>query len=299
MGMSEQETMELDGETVLVEPEEEPFEFKPLPLDKQPLPASTLRHAAPHLRRPFAPNAIRWRVVTGNMLVSYIDARTVIERLNLVVPHLWSTEYEPYGGRADSGHLICHLTIDGVTRSDVGKASQTEGVKGAYSDALKRAAVQFGVGVSLYALKRTFLPKGDGSIREDGQPTLRHVAASGKRRERWELTPQAETWLREQYGRWLETERGSHFGEPLDHGDEPDAVGEEPEAVPTDEAASEDLTLSAKRQALEEFYATVKGKGRQKLPPGRFKSLLDGSTSAEELDALSEKVAEAREAGDE
>lgn len=50
------------------------------------------------------------------------------------------------------GGTRCDLTILGVTKSDTGSPSYAEQLKGSYSDALKRAAVKFGVGEYLYRL---------------------------------------------------------------------------------------------------------------------------------------------------
>src|SRR5690554_6875287 len=108
----------------------------------------TFQQAAPELRRPFTAQAVKFKVQavfgTSALIVAYIDSRLVVERLNHVCPHLWSDAY------SDDG-TVCALTIDGITRHDVGSPSATEARKGLYSDVFKRAAVKFGVGVSLYA----------------------------------------------------------------------------------------------------------------------------------------------------
>lgn len=61
------------------------------------LPVGSFREAAPLLRRPFEPAAVRWKVQTthgsSGLIVGYIDARLATERLNLVCPHLWSDDY--------------------------------------------------------------------------------------------------------------------------------------------------------------------------------------------------------------
>jgi hypothetical protein len=112
------------------------------------------------LRRPFPPEAIKFKGQSANkdrnkaLCVPYIDARLVIERLNHVCGMDWQPTYELLGKS-----LWCHLTIGETTRSDLG--SGYEG-KGLVSDALKRAAVLFGVGVSVYASPSIWLPKGDG-----------------------------------------------------------------------------------------------------------------------------------------
>lgn len=251
-----------------------------------PFPVESFKEAAPHLRRPFAPNAVRWKVQTGALVVPYVDARTVIERLNLVVPHLWSAEYTPWGERVDSNLLVCHLTIDGLTRSDIGKGPKNETQKGAYSDALKRAAVHFGVSVSLYAMNKVFLNVSkDGAKDAHGVPTLKKTDKST------EITPALETWLRQTYGKWLETDRGKHFGDALDHGDSPDAIGDPVEAAPTGEPTQDDLLLSAKRQEAEAVYAEIPAAKRPKLPPARFKAKLDASTDGQ----LDEFIAELTE----
>jgi hypothetical protein len=166
-------------------------------------PVDSFREAASHLRRPFTPAAVKFKpqsvTKTGKTLcVAYIDARLVIERLNLICPHLWHDAYEP----TPKGAMWCHLTVDGITRSDVGEGQG----KGLVSDALKRAGVHFGIGVSLYAVPQQYL---DGEIKY--------------------LSDQHQRQLRTNYERWLKGQGIQAFGEPLDHGDAEDAVGD-PEA---------------------------------------------------------------------
>jgi hypothetical protein len=40
--------------------------------DQTPLPAASLTDAAPHLRRPFSPEAIKFRPVGGGLIVGYV-----------------------------------------------------------------------------------------------------------------------------------------------------------------------------------------------------------------------------------
>lgn len=51
------------------------------------------------------------------------------------------------------GGTKCSLTVLEVTKQDVGTTSMADQFKGAHSDALKRAAVKFGIGLYLYDLK--------------------------------------------------------------------------------------------------------------------------------------------------
>lgn len=115
------------------------------------------------LAAPFPFRKVSWRIshTTGDktkgMVVAYVDARTVSDRLDEVLgAGGWSSKLEPiYEGGLFKGFL-CSLTvnIDGVeqTRTDIGTASNTEPFKGAASDALKRAAVHFGVGRYIYEI---------------------------------------------------------------------------------------------------------------------------------------------------
>jgi hypothetical protein len=179
-------------------------------------PCASFKDAARHMRRPFTPAAVKFKVQatwpkekpTGGLIVAYIDARLAVERLNLLVPHLWSDAYRATG----QGQMWCDLTIDGITRSDVG-----EGVgKGLVSDSLKRAAVRFGIGVSLYAIPKMILDVQSGALKvkqSNKGPTL-------------ELTPRGETILRDSYAAWLDHHGKQAFGDPLDHGDVPDAQGD-------------------------------------------------------------------------
>lgn len=178
-------------------------------------PVDSFREAAPHLRRPFTAAAVKFKVQstwpkdnpTGGLVVAYIDARLVVERLNLVCPHLWVDEYEPAGNG-----LMCKLTVDGLTRRDVGEGQG----KALFSDALKRAAVKFGVGVSLYAIPQSFIGVQDGSAkpkRSNKGPTL-------------VLTESGEKAIRARYQSWLEHVGIQSFGRPLDHGDVEGAQGD-------------------------------------------------------------------------
>ena len=104
--------------------------------------------------------------------VRYITARMVMDRLDDVVsPIGWTDSYIVLS----DGSVECSLSItfDGsewLTRCDVGTAEGTEPMKSAYSDALKRAAVKFGVGRYLYGATP---PPQDESALEKGSTEAR------------------------------------------------------------------------------------------------------------------------------
>lgn len=175
------------------------------------LPVDNFREAAPFLRRPFTEQAVRFKVQvawsSGALIVAYIDARLVIERLNRVCPDLWFDEYQAI----DSKLMMCKLTVDGISRRDVGEGTG----KGLYSDALKRAAVKFGIGVSLYAIPKMIADNRDLDRKQTpGKPDQVTLKQSG------------EVTVRAQYALWLERHGVQAFGDPLDHGDADEAVGD-------------------------------------------------------------------------
>ena len=108
------------------------------------------------LKAPFAPNKIKWRAADfrgkKSSALLYLDARDVMDRLDEVVGiNNLHTEYTDLENRC-----VCKLSVrydndfDWVSKSDLGTQSTFEGDKGMYSDALKRAAVQHGIGRYLY-----------------------------------------------------------------------------------------------------------------------------------------------------
>jgi hypothetical protein len=115
------------------------------------------------LSEPFRPDQVRWKpqVIsdTGNALaVAYVDPRVVSERLDHVLGGDWSFHWEPLGVQGDRVVVKSSLTVMGATREDVGEyvlseREQADPWKSAVSDALKRAAVHFGVGRYLYWLE--------------------------------------------------------------------------------------------------------------------------------------------------
>ena len=112
----------------------------------------------------FPREAISWRAqtVTKNgdkaLALAYIDARDVMDRLDDVCgAENWQDRYEFHGSRT-----ICYLSIrvDGewITKADGAGDSDVEAEKGAISDALKRAAVKWGIGRYLYHIVSPWVP---------------------------------------------------------------------------------------------------------------------------------------------
>lgn len=115
---------------------------------------------------PFAPEDIEWRVqqcgMTGNgkpwaMVLAYVTNRAIMKRLDEVCGKSgWRNEFT---AAPDSG-VMCGISVkvDGewITKWDAAENTQVEAVKGGMSGAMKRAAVQWGIGRYLYMLEEGF-----------------------------------------------------------------------------------------------------------------------------------------------
>lgn len=99
--------------------------------------------------------------------VAYVDANTVRERLDSVVPGEWDLTLEllpSLGATDENGDSTCsfkaRLQILGVIREDVGTGRD---YKAAATDAFKRAAVRFGIAHELYGFEQNWVRvDGDG-----------------------------------------------------------------------------------------------------------------------------------------
>jgi hypothetical protein len=118
--------------------------------------SSTLKE----LRKNVDPNLLRhregWRDRNGNVrTVEYIEWHTVADILDETAPN-WGHSVKDIRAIGDFMTVTVAITIDGVTREGIGTGSARSemGIKKAEHDALKRAAVKFGIARDLY--KREF-----------------------------------------------------------------------------------------------------------------------------------------------
>jgi hypothetical protein len=206
-----------------------------MPGSFEPSRVRSLRSALPLLRRPPARQAVRFKPIidAGDrcQLAAYTDVRFVIDQLNAVCGPRWSADYAelPTSHRStvadDDERMLyvrCALTVFDVTRRDVGEGRDGTkfgaGPKAAYSDALKRAAVHFGVNQAIYAMRAPWLAVYEGPGR--CPPGLVARSAKGHL-----YVPDATLdRLRDSYAQWLEG-RGAAFGAPIDFGEQDDALG--------------------------------------------------------------------------
>ena len=122
-------------------------------------------HDLPLLSAPFATSDVEWkpgattRDKTKGLAMAYLTSRAVQDRLDAVCgPADWRNEYRP----GPDGGVICGISVyvdrgDGsapewVTKWDGADNTDVEAVKGGLSGSMKRAAVMWGIGRTLYGL---------------------------------------------------------------------------------------------------------------------------------------------------
>jgi hypothetical protein len=117
------------------------------------------------LKQQVDPNVIKtregWKDRQGNMhMVEYVEWHTVADILDRVVPN-WSHAVRNVTLIGDMVAVTAAITIDGVTREGVGTgtAESEMGIKKAEHDALKRAAVKFGIARELYQRESEVIEK--------------------------------------------------------------------------------------------------------------------------------------------
>ena len=131
------------------------------PQEDSPIPEG-VESLTERLAEPFSEDEVKFKpaVVSGNrcLALPYVDARAIQDRLDEVLGVAgWQDEYECLS----DGAVVCRLRLrlgdEWITKMDVGGQSEQpdEGDrrKAAFSDALKRAAVKFGIGRYLYRLE--------------------------------------------------------------------------------------------------------------------------------------------------
>ena len=126
------------------------------------------------LRQQVDPNLVKtregWTDRQGNLhMVEYVEWHTVADLLDRVVP-TWSHSVRNVVQIGDMVAVTAAITIDGVTREGVGTgtAESEMGIKKAEHDALKRAAVKFGIARELYQRESEVIEK-EGAAPQAGQ----------------------------------------------------------------------------------------------------------------------------------
>ncbi len=113
------------------------------------------------LREPFPAADIEWRVARSGkaqsgiwvQVLAYVTNRAIQERLdNVCRPENWRNEFSEWHDAEQLCGISIRVDSEWVTKWDGAEKTQVEGTKGGLSGAMKRAAVQWGIGRYLYYL---------------------------------------------------------------------------------------------------------------------------------------------------
>jgi hypothetical protein len=145
--------------------------------------SATLRELKKHVDPNLVKQREGWRDQNGNVqMVDYVEWHTVADILDDAAPN-WAHTVKDIRQIGDLMTVTVAITIDGVTREGIGTGpSQSEmGIKKAEHDALKRAAVKFGIARELYkkefdAIEQHGIPAADdGSSEFPANPIARSL----------------------------------------------------------------------------------------------------------------------------
>lgn len=143
------------------------------------------------LTEPFLPTDLEWRVGQAGKknsgevwakVLAYVTNRAIMDRLDAVVgPGNWQNEYKPWD--IGTPGVMCGIGIkiesewvwkwDGAEQPKERGEGQPVAVKGGFSMAMKRTAVQWGIGRYLYDL-----PEGWAIILKDKAPGCHYTPAN-------------------------------------------------------------------------------------------------------------------------
>lgn len=114
------------------------------------------------LERKFPADLIKQRDGNFNQKLDYLEGHTVVARLNEAFNGDWSLEILSHEIMEEEVVVLVRLTAEGVTKSQFGGSrltrqketgkllSLTDDIKSAVTDAIKKAATLYGVGLYLY-----------------------------------------------------------------------------------------------------------------------------------------------------
>lgn len=128
--------------------------------------SSTLKE----LRKTVNPNLVRQRAGhrdrNGHVqMVEYVEWHTVADILDETAPN-WAHSVKDIRAIGEIVTVTVAITIDGVTREGIGtgRTDNETGIKKAEHDALKRAAVKFGIARELYKKEFDFIEQDEQTV---------------------------------------------------------------------------------------------------------------------------------------
>lgn len=151
--------------------------------------ADRFKEVAKELKKEFSSYDVEWKIFERNedntkgLAVPFIKNRAIQERLDEVfTPFGWRNDFEKWHDNSQ----LCSISIEvenssggieWISKKDGAGNTRLESIKGGLSDAMKRCAVQWGIGRYLYSLPDIWVhivqKEGDFVIHEEELPRLR------------------------------------------------------------------------------------------------------------------------------
>lgn len=111
------------------------------------------------LKEPFEPRFVKWRVGATNaaktqgIALAYLDVREVMKRLDEIFGVTgWQVRYSHVTDKMVVAEIGAKIGDEWIWKANGAGDTQVEAEKGSLSDAMKRAAVVWGIGRYLYYL---------------------------------------------------------------------------------------------------------------------------------------------------
>ena len=155
-----------EADVSVLEPAEETVEDRSNVLEF----SATLRELKKHVDPNLVKQREGWRDRNGNVqMVDYVEWHTVADILDEAAPN-WAHTVKDIRQIGELMTVTVAITIDGVTREGIGTGvAQSEmGIKKAEHDALKRAAVKFGIARELYKKESDAIERAASTTGDDG-----------------------------------------------------------------------------------------------------------------------------------
>jgi hypothetical protein len=161
------------------------------------------------LKEPFDPFDIEWRVQSVGktnagklwaIVIPYVTNRAIQERLDEVCSvEGWKNKFTD---TPNSKGVLCGISIkfksgdeyEWITKYDGAEETAVEAVKGGLSSAMKRAAVQWGIGRYLYRLEAVILTPLDKQPANMADYIMTPVKIEGKRTRIYFSRPKLPVW---------------------------------------------------------------------------------------------------------
>lgn len=162
------------------------------------------------LKVPFKDSELEWRVQTlskdGNkaLILPYVTNRAIQQRLDDVLGVDWQTTYTKWSDDAENDKnkkgkngVKCTLSIringEWIAREDGAEKTEIESIKGGFSNAMKRAGVQWGLGRYLYDWEQVWVNLQDN---QSNRSVYARVKINGKFVNKYFIPPTTEQILK-------------------------------------------------------------------------------------------------------